>query len=141
MENENKDESFVDKVKDEVTDVAGEVKENVSEFTEDVTEKFEEQKKKNALGLWGMILAILGLIICWIPLLNVFAMVLFSVSGILSLIGLISAMKKNKPKLTSILGLVFTVVGVIVFFTSYAAIGAAAKANQMDFKSTYEMNK
>lgn len=75
-------------------------------------------KKKNGIGLAGMIVAICGLVFCWVPFLN---WTLWLVGLVLSIIGIF-----KKPKTMAIVGLIISgVVLVISFILLVSAVGSA----------------
>lgn len=71
------------------------------------------KKKKNGLGLAGMIVAIVGLLLCWVPILN---WIILTPAFILSFIGIF-----KKPRVLAIVGLVISCVG-FSFYSILAAI-------------------
>ncbi len=76
-----------------------------------------QQPKKNGLGTAGFVLALLGLIFCWVPVLN---WILWILGVIFSIIGVF-----RTPKGLSIAGLVISFIGLIVLIILIAAVGAA----------------
>ena len=83
------------------------------------------QKGKNGLGIAGFILSLIGLILSWIPVVNIFGIVLCGIGFLLSLIGLFL---KNKKKGLAIVGLLFSIAGVVLFYLVYAGIAAGLSA-------------
>ena len=77
----------------------------------------QESPKKNGVGTAGFILALLGLILCWIPVLN---WILWLLGLILSLVGVF-----RQPRGLSIAGLVISFLGLILLILVLGAIGAA----------------
>ena len=77
------------------------------------------QKGKNGLGIAGFILALIGLILSWIPVVNIFGIILCGIGFLLSLIGLFL---KNKKKGLAIVGLLFSIAGVVLFYLVYAGL-------------------
>lgn len=75
------------------------------------------EKKGNGMGTAGFVMALLGLIFCWVPILN----------WILWLLGLIfSVVGMFRPKKgLAIAGLVITFIGVIVLIAFAAALASA----------------
>lgn len=82
-------------------------------------------KGKNGLGLAGFIIALVGLILSWIPIINLFAIVLLTVAFILSLIGLITGIVKKKKLGLAITGLILSCVGSILSLFSYGLLQAS----------------
>ena len=70
-------------------------------------------KKSNGIGVAGFVLALIGLIFCWVPILN---WILWILGLIFSFIGVF-----KKPKGLAIAGLVISCIWIIIWF---AIIGA-----------------
>lgn len=70
-------------------------------------------KKSNGIGVAGFVLALIGLIFCWVPILN---WILWILGLIFSFIGVF-----KKPKGLAIAGLVVSCIWIIIWF---AIIGA-----------------
>ena len=87
-------------------------------------ENITVQKGKNGLGIAGFILALIGLILSWIPVVNIFGIVLCGIGFLLSLIGLFL---KNKKKGLAIVGLLFSIAGVVLFYLVYAGLATLAQ--------------
>ncbi len=79
-------------------------------------------KRKNGLGIAGFILALIGLILSWIPVANIFGIVLSGLGFLLSLIGLFL---KNRKKGLAIVGLLLSIAGCVIFYLVYAGLAAA----------------
>ena len=77
----------------------------------------EEVKKKNGIGTAGFILALIGLIFCWVPVLDY---ILWFLGLLFSFIGVF-----KKPRGLSIAGLIISCIGIIIIL---AVIGAVAGA-------------
>ena len=77
----------------------------------------EEVKKKNGIGTAGFILAIIGLVFCWVPVLDY---ILWFLGFLFSFIGVF-----KKPRGLSIAGLIISCIGIIIII---AVIGAVAGA-------------
>ena len=73
--------------------------------------------KKNGIGTAGFVLALIGLILCWVPVLN---WILWILGVVFSIIGVF-----KKPKGLSIAGLVISFIGIIVILSVAAAILAS----------------
>ena len=76
-------------------------------------------KRKNGLGIAGFILALIGLVICWVPILNIVSLVLCGLGFLLCFIGLFL---KNRKKGLAIVGLLFALAGIAVFIVEWGAI-------------------
>ena len=70
--------------------------------------------QQNGIGTAGFVLALIGLIFCWVPILN---WILWILGVIFSLIGVF-----KRPKGLSIAGLVISFIWIIVFFTILGAL-------------------
>ncbi len=81
------------------------------------------EKGKNGLGLAGFIIALVGLILSWIPIVNIVAAILLTVSFVLALIGLITGIVKKKKLGLAIAGLIITFVGYTLFYSVYLGLG------------------
>jgi len=88
-------------------------------------ENITVQKGKNGLGIAGFILSLIGLILSWIPLVNIFGIVLCGIGFLLSFIGLFL---KNKKKGLAVVGLLFSIAGCVLFYLVYAGIAAGLGA-------------
>lgn len=75
------------------------------------------EKKSNGLGTAGFVLALLGVIFCWIPVLN---WILWLLGLIFSFIGVF-----KKPKGLAITGLVLSFISIIVIIAVLGAVAAA----------------
>lgn len=83
----------------------------------------QQPPKKNGIGTAGFVLALLGLVLCWIPILD---FVLWLLGTIFSLIGLFKA-----PRGLAIAGTVISFLGIIVlilFFGALIGLGGMAAA-------------
>ena len=74
------------------------------------------EKKQNGLGIAGFVLALLGLLLGWIPVLG---WILWVLGLIFSLIGIFRA-----PRGLAIAGLIITFIGLIFLIFLVGAIGA-----------------
>ena len=83
----------------------------------------ETTLQKNGLGVAGFVVALVGLIFSWIPLLNAFSFWLSVIGIVLSLVALFL---KNKSKGLAIAGLIIGVAGIVIYYLVYAGIKAAA---------------
>ena len=70
-----------------------------------------ENTNKNGLGVAGFIVAAIGLIFSWIPLVNVIGVILCGIGFILALIGAF-----KKPRTLAIIGIVLAVAGGIIYY-------------------------
>ena len=66
----------------------------------------------------------IGLILSWIPVVNIFGIVLCGIGFLLSLIGLFL---KNKKKGLAIVGLLFSIAGMVLFYLVYAGLATLAQ--------------
>ena len=80
----------------------------------------QEGPKKNGMGTAGFVLALLGLILCWVPVLG---WILWLLGLIFSIIGVF-----RQPRGLAIAGLVISCLGLILLIVVLGAIGAAAVA-------------
>ncbi|NVO01887.1 MAG: hypothetical protein HXX09_04225 [Bacteroidetes bacterium] len=71
---------------------------------------------KNAVGTFALIIGITGLVLSFIPIINLFAILLDITAIILGAIGSGKAKKIGKGKAGSLIGLIFGIVGVVVTF-------------------------
>lgn len=78
-------------------------------------------KRKNGLGIAGFILSLIGLVICWVPILNIVSLVLCGLGALLCFIGLFL---RNRKKGLTIVGFLFGIAGCVVFYLVYAGIAA-----------------
>lgn len=75
------------------------------------------ERRSNGLGTAGFVLALLGLILCWIPVLD---WILWFLGALFSFIGVFRA-----PRGLAIAGLVLSFIGIIVIAVFLGAIVAA----------------
>ena len=75
------------------------------------------EKKSNGIGTAGFVLALLGVILCWIPVIN---WILWLLGLIFSFIGVF-----KQPKGLAITGLVLSFICIIIIITVLGAIAAA----------------
>lgn len=73
--------------------------------------------KKNGIGTAGFILALLGLVLCWVPVLN---WILWLLGLIFSFVGVF-----KQPKGLSIAGLIVSCIGIIIIMVVFGAAFAA----------------
>lgn len=85
----------------------------------------DNQLQKNGLGVAGFVIALVGLVFSWIPLVNVFSTWLCYLGVLLCIIALFL---KNKKKGLAIAGIVCGIAGVVIYYLVYAGIKAAASA-------------
>ena len=79
------------------------------------------EKSKNGLGVAGFVLALVGLVLCWVPVVN---LILGGLAFIFSLIGLITGISKKKKLGLSIAGLCICLIP-LVYGIYYLAVGSA----------------
>lgn len=72
--------------------------------------------KSNGIGTAGFVLALIGLILCWIPILD---WILWLLGVIFSFIGVFRA-----PRGLAIAGLVISFIGIIILITFIGAVAA-----------------
>ena len=77
----------------------------------------QDAPKKNGIGTAGFVLALLGLILCWVPVLD---WILWLLGLIFSIIGVF-----RRPRGLAIAGLVISCLGLILLIVVLGAIGAA----------------
>ena len=70
-------------------------------------------KRKNGIGIAGLVLSIIGFVFCWLPIFN---FVLWVLGFVFSLIGVF-----KKPKGTAIAGLIISGIWWIVLLTFFGA--------------------
>ena len=80
-------------------------------------------KRKNGLGIAGFILALIGLLICWVPFLNIISLVLCGLGFLLAFIGLFL---KNRKKGLAIVGVLFGLAGCVIFYLVDAGLANLA---------------
>ncbi len=83
----------------------------------------DTQLQKNGLGVAGFVIALVGLVFSWIPLLNVFSYWLCIIGAVLSIVALFL---KGKKRGMAIAGVVCGVAGILIYYLVYAGIKAAA---------------
>lgn len=79
--------------------------------------KVMTEVKKNGIGTAGFILALLGLVLCWVPVLN---WILWLLGLIFSFVGVF-----KQPKGLSIAGLIVSCIGIIIIMVVFGAAFAA----------------
>ena len=77
------------------------------------------QKGANGLGIAGFILSLIGVIFSWIPVANIFSVVLCGLGFFLCFVGLFL---KNRRKDLAVVGLLLAIVGIVVFVLEWGAI-------------------
>lgn len=75
--------------------------------------------KKNSLGTAGFVLAIVGLVLSWIPLISVIAWLPWLLGAIFSIIGVFKA-----PRGLAIAGVVISFIDLIILIAGIASLGA-----------------
>ena len=83
----------------------------------------DNQLQKNGLGVAGFVIALVGLVFSWIPLLNVISFWLCAIGIVLAVVALFL---KNKKKGMAIAGLICGIAGIVIYYIVYARIKAAA---------------
>ena len=83
--------------------------------------------QKNGIGTAGFVLAILGLVFCWAPIL---CWILWALGAIFSFVGVF-----RKPKGLSIAGLIISVINLIILISMLGAIGAALASSSSELDS------
>jgi hypothetical protein len=84
--------------------------------------------KSNAgkgLGIAALIIAIVALLLCWVPIINNFAAFLGLVSLVLGVVSLVLAAKRNGTKGLGIASTVISIVAIVLVFVTQAAYSAA----------------
>lgn len=76
----------------------------------------QQAPKSNGIGTAGFVLALIGLILCWIPILD---WILWLLGVIFSFIGVFRA-----PRGLAIAGLVISFIGIIILITFIGAVAA-----------------
>lgn len=82
-----------------------------------------ENTNKNGLAVAGFVVALIGVILSWIPLVNVFGVILCAVGFILALIGAF-----KKPRTLAIIGMILAVAGGIIYYIVWSRIAHAAQS-------------
>ena len=80
-----------------------------------------ETKKSNGLGVSGFILALIGLLFCWIPILNI---ILWILGLIFSSVGLF-----KKPRGLAIAGLCISCIAIIIMISLVGLLTTAIAAS------------
>ena len=86
--------------------------------------------QKNGIGTAGFVLAILGLVFCWAPIL---CWILWILGAVFSFVGVF-----KKPKGLAIAGLIISVINLIILISMLGALGAALanSGSELDSIST-----
>lgn len=85
-----------------------------------MSENTEIKKQSNGLGLAGFIVAIVAIVLCWIPMIG---WVIAAIALILSAIGL-----TKKPKGLAIAGLIIAIIAIAIgIYSSYVAAQVASE--------------
>lgn len=79
----------------------------------------EVQKSANGLGIAGFILSLIGVIFSWIPVANIFGVVLCGLGFFLCFVGLFL---RNRRKDLAVVGLLLAIAGIVVFYLEWSAI-------------------
>ena len=80
-----------------------------------------ETKKSNGLGVAGFVLALIGLLFCWVPILNI---ILWNLGLTLSFVGLF-----KKPRGLAIAGLCISCIAIIVMISLVGLFATAIAAS------------
>ena len=100
----------------------------MEENMENATEPVVVAKKKNGLGIAGLIISIVAAVFSWVP---IFKWIVWAVGFILSFIAVFKA-----PRKAAIAGLIISCIALIIIIVllcmAGAAIGAAAEAGAFD---------
>ena len=97
---------------------------NQNDVNQQSQEKQQSPKKGNGLGVAALVVGIIAIIGSWIPLLNVFSIILGFIALGLAIGGLVVS-RNNRPKGTSIAGLVLSILTIVIFFAVYQGAGEA----------------
>ena len=82
-------------------------------------------RQKNGPGTAGLVLSILGLVLCWVPIANV---ILWFLGFLFSFIGMF-----KRPKGKAIAGLVISIVSLVVLIVLFSVLGnALLESDAMD---------
>ncbi len=84
----------------------------------------------NGLATTALILGIIGVILSWIPIVNVVGLILDITAVILGAIGMVKAKKSGKGKAVAIIGIILGVIGIGMFI--YIAFVVAAAVNTIN---------
>ncbi|MEI6124020.1 MAG: hypothetical protein WCQ95_10385 [Bacteroidota bacterium] len=87
------------------------------------------KKPGNGLGIASLIISIFGFILSFIPVINVFGMVLAVTSLALGIVGMIMAKKKGGSKTLSLVGVILSALAIIIFIAMYTWFAAAASVS------------
>ena len=74
-------------------------------------------RRKNGPGIAGLVLSIIGLVLCWVPFVDIF---IWFLGFLFSLIGMF-----KRPKGVAIAGLVISIICLVVLFILYMILGIA----------------
>ncbi len=78
---------------------------------------YVERKRSNGFGVAGFVLAVLGLVFCWVPVMD---WILWALGFIFSLIGLFKA-----PRGLAIAGLIISFIGMILLVVMLGLLAGA----------------
>lgn len=87
----------------------------------------QSPKQGNGLGVAALVVGIIAILGSWIPFLNVFSIILGFIALGLAIGGLVVSKKNNRPKGTSIAGLVLSILTILIFFAVYQGANEAIK--------------
>lgn len=96
-------------------------------------------KGSNGLAVAGFVLGLLGLLMSWIPLVNILGIILGLIGAVLAAVGLAKSKKANAGKGLAIAGLVLSVLAVIAaIVVNVAFVGAVDEALDETTKTNVE---
>ena len=78
--------------------------------------------QKNGLGVAGFVVSLIGAILSWIPLINVFGVILCVIGFILALIGCF-----KRPRGLAIAGVILAIIGGVLYYIVWSRVAEAAK--------------
>lgn len=82
-------------------------------------EPLQTKKGGNGLGIASMIVGIIAIIGSWIPLVNIFSLILGIVALGLAIGGLVVSKYGSRSKGASIAGLILSIITILIFFVMY----------------------
>lgn len=91
--------------------------------TVQVKEQPQPVSQKNGPGSAGLVLSILGLVLCWVPIANI---ILWFLGFLFSFIGMF-----KRPKGKAIAGLVISIVCLVVLIVLFSVVGTAILESDM----------
>jgi hypothetical protein len=88
------------------------------------TTQIAPAKPGKGLGIASLIIGIFGFILCFIPIINVFGVILAITALILGIVGMIVAKKKGGGIALPLVGLILGALGIIIFIAMYATMAS-----------------